>query len=72
MSIASVTSPYAASGIAVAASSRISSRAPGVARDRSAVADGEEPVAPAVVDESGDLDLGQATAPPADLPGTNG
>ena len=34
-----------------------------LARDRLAVADGEEPVAAAVNDERGDLDLGQALAP---------
>src|SRR5262249_22986837 len=34
-----------------------------LARDRLAVADGEEPVAAAVDDERGDLDLGQAVAP---------
>src|SRR5262249_7233589 len=34
-----------------------------LARDRLAVADGEEPVAAAVDDERGDLDLGQALAP---------
>src|SRR5262249_50426703 len=35
-----------------------------LARDRLAVADGEEPVAAAVDDERGDLDLGQPLAPP--------
>jgi hypothetical protein len=64
VSIASVTSPAAASGIAVAASFKDEQPCPGdLARDRLAVADGEEPVAAAVDDERGDLDLGQALAP---------
>jgi len=62
-SIAAATSPADASGIADAASSSTSSRAPGIARAHLAVADREERVSATVHHERRERELGQPLAP---------